>query len=255
MQKLWQVYPRFSQVVLTIRNGGKLDLPLYNWDEYRLEGNDLHGLDLDRRNYETLRDFATQLGLINWYPTDKSSQVVYPTACVATHSELICLVGNSIELRTNTHLCLQTIAIETGILAADEGHYKISTGMNRPPDGYLCLQTDTDQIFIIDHTVSLPDFEQSLWREYLNLSDMIPMSPVLYPSLRNQVCAALAISDQVFDHQLFQLFRHPERVRIHLSDGTLNYNVHLAHIGKLLPPQTSEGNFIVFLKIERSKIP
>jgi hypothetical protein len=100
--------------------------------------------------------------------------------------------------------------------------------------------------------VSSADFEQGLWRDYLKLSDMIPMSPVLYPTLRNRVCAALAISDQVFDHQLFLLIKNPQRLDIHPSDGTLNYAAHLAHIGKFLPPQTSEGNFIVYLKIERS---
>ena len=254
LQKLWQIYPRFSQVVTTVGNARKLDLPLYNWDKFRSDGGDLHCLNLDRRNFETIRDFATQLGLINWYPTDKSSQVVYPTACVASKSEMICLIGTDIDRGSTTHFCLQTIALETGILISDDGIYKISQGTNHLPDGYLCIQTNNDQLYIKDHTVILPDFEQSLWQEYLALSGMIPMSPVLYPTLRNQVCAALTISDQIFDHLLFHLIMHPERLRIHPSDGTLNYTVHLAHIGKLLPPQTSEGNFIVFLKIERSKI-
>jgi hypothetical protein len=80
---------------------------------------------------------------------------------------------------------------------------------------------------------------------------MIPMSPVLYPSLRNQVCAAQRISDQAFDRHLIALIRQPKRLKIHPSDGTLNYAANLAHIGKFLPPQTSEGNFIVYLKLER----
>jgi len=117
------------------------------------------------------------------------------------------------------------------------------------------LQIDTRNVFIKDHRVTPADFEQTLWREYLKLADMIPMSPVLYPSLRNQVCAELGISDQAFDCHLIALIRQPQRLSIHPSDGTLNYAANLAHIGKFLPPQTSEGNFIVYLKIERRSVP
>ena len=253
LRGLWQIYPRFSQVVLAARNVGRLDLPFYDWDEFRRQDGDLTGLDMDRKNFEIMRDFATQLELINWFPTENSRQVVYPTACVATRSELICMAGTLAEEDAATPLCLHTVALETGILALTDEHYQLSIGPNPLPTGYLSFQTDTDQVYIKDHTVPLSDFEQSLWKEYLILSNMVPMSPVLYPSLRNQVCAALALSDQVFDHQLFILIKHPQRLKIHPSDGTLSYAAHLAHIGKFLPPQTSEGNFIVYLKIERSK--
>jgi hypothetical protein len=89
----------------------------------------------------------------------------------------------------------------------------------------------------------------------LRLADMVPMSPALYPSLRNQVCAELCISDQTFDHHLISLIKQPQRLDIYPSDGTLSYAANLAHIGKLLPPQTSEGNFIVYLKMERRNVP
>ena len=252
LQSFWQIYSRFSQVVLTVRNAGRLDLPFYDWDEFRRQGGDLHGLDMDRKNFEIMRDFATQLGLINWYPTENSRQVVYPTACVATHSELICMAGIPFRQDAATHLCLQTVALEAGVLTIHEDRYQISIDPNPLSQEYLDLQIGPDQIYIKDHMVALSGFEQSLWQEYLNLSDMVPMSPVLYPSLRNQVCEALSLSDQVFDHQLFLLIKNPQRLDIHPSDGTLNYAAHLAHIGKFLPPQTSEGNFIVYLKIERS---
>lgn len=251
LQSLWQIYPRFSQVVLTARNAGRLDLPFYDWDEFRRQGGDLHSLDMDRKNFEIMRDFATQLGLINWYPTENSRQEVYPTACVTTRSELICIAGSPFRQDSATHICLHTVAIEAGILAIHEDHYQLSIEPNPLSQEYLNLQIGSDQIYIKDHMVALSDFEQSLWREYLNLSGMIPMSPVLYPSLRNQVCAALTLSDKVFDHQLFLLIKNPQRLDIHPSDGTLNYAAHLSHIGKFLPPQTSEGNFIVYLKIER----
>lgn len=251
LQSLWGIYPRFSQVVLTARNFGHLTLPFYNWDDFRKQGGDLHGLDMDRKNFEIMRDFATQLGLINWYPTENSQQIVYPTACAATRSELICLAGSQVEQNTSTHICLQKVAQEAGLMTVAENHYHISIDANLISHEYLNLQIGPDQVYIKDHKIALPDFEQILWREYLSLANMIPMSPVLYPSLRNQVCADLTLSDQTFDHQLFILIKNPQRLHIHPSDGTLNYASHLAHIGKFLPPQTSDGNFIVYLKIER----
>jgi hypothetical protein len=255
LQGLWQVYPRFSQVVLTVRDAGQLDLPFYNWDEYRKQGGDLHGLDMDRHNFEVTRDFATQLGLINWYPTENSRQIVYPAACVATYSEIIWMVGSPVDHETPPHHCRHVVALETGILTTHENRYQLKRDSGPIPPEYLVLQTDTGNAFIKDHQVASADFEQTLWREYLRLADMVPMSPALYPSLRNQVCAELCISDQTFDHHLISLIKQPQRLDIYPSDGTLSYAANLAHIGKLLPPQTSEGNFIVYLKMERRNVP
>lgn len=253
LQSLWQAYPRFGQIVLRIRDNGPLELPLYNWDDYRKAGKDLHGLDMDRRNFETIRDFSTQLGLVNWYPTENSHQVTYPTACVATQAEIMFIVDDPAKSYSLPHDCQQTIRVATGLPKVEAGGY--STVGNSIPDSrseaYLVLQTDSERVFIIDHSVTQAEFEQTLWREYLRIADMIPMSPVLYPTLRNQVCAALQITDKIFDRQLTSLIRGPQRLNIHPSDGTLNYSANLAHLGKFLPPQTSEGNFIVYLKLER----
>ena len=251
IQSLWETYPRFSQVVMAARNSGKLNLPFYDWDDFRKQGGDLHGLDMDRKNFEIMRDFATQLGLINWCPTETSQQIVYPTACVATRSELICIAGSPIGPNTSAHNCFQKVAQEAGLLTIVEERYSVSIDVNLFSHEYINLPIGPDQVYIKDHVVALPDFEQIIWREYLGLANMVPMSPVLYPSLRNRVCEDLAISDQVFDQQLFTLIKKPQRLYIHPSDGTLSYAAHLAHIGKFLPPQTSEGNFIVYLKIER----
>ena len=255
LESIWQVYPRFSQIVLTARDAGSLELPFYNWDEYRKGGGDLHGLNMDRKSFEIARDFGTQLGLLNWYPTEDSRQIVYPVACAATQLEIYWMAGESSHLQTSYHPCRHTVALETGLLAVGGNRCEDQTETRHTPSGYLVLQVITDRVFIKDHDVSSEDFEQTVWREYLRLADMIPMSPVLYPSLRNQVCADLRISDQTFDSHLISLIKQPYRLNIHPSDGTLSYAANLAHIGKFLPPQTSEGNFIVYLKIERRSAP
>ena len=44
LERIWQTYPRFSQIILTVRNAERLDLPFYNWDEQRKRGAELYDL-------------------------------------------------------------------------------------------------------------------------------------------------------------------------------------------------------------------
>jgi hypothetical protein len=252
LKRMWQTYPRFRQVVLAARDAEQMDLPFYAWgDTFRQEAGPLYSLEFDRLTFETIRDLATQLRLINWYPTEEKRQIVYPVVSVAMFSEIVSLVGLPVEQETFAQQCRHQTALNLNLLAIREGRYEAQTHMELKPQGYLVLQTDPDQVFIRDHDVSPEDFEQVLWREYLGLSSMRPRFPVLYPNLRNRVCAALRISDLVFDRHLLSLIREPQRLNIYPSGGVLNYAANLAHLGKFLPPKTSQGNFIIYLKIDR----
>ena len=251
LERMWQAYPRFRQVVLTARDAKQLDLPFHSWDTLRQEGSDLYDLKLDRLNFEAIRDLATQLDLINWHPTKENRQIVYPVASVATFSEMFSLTGQPIEDETFAQQCRHQTALDINLLALRDGRYESRSYAELKAQGYLVLQTGSDQVFIKDHSVVSEDFEQALWQEYLSLSNMRPRFPVLYPNLRNQVCAALYISDRVFDQHLLSLVRQPQRLTIYPSGGILNYAANLAHLGKFLPPQTSQGNFVIYLKIDR----
>jgi hypothetical protein len=252
LERMWQTYPRFRQVVLAVRDAEQLDLPFYAWgDTFRQEAGPLYGFEFDRLTFEAIRDLATQLGLINWYPTEEKRQIVYSVASVATFSEIIFLTGLPVEQKTFAQQCRHQTASDLNLLAVRDGRYETRAYTELKAQEYLILQTDSDQVFIRDHHVSPEDFEQALWREYLNLSGMRLRSPVLYPDLRNQVCAVLRISDQVFDNHLLSLIREPRRLNIYPSGGMLNYAANLAHLGKFLPPKTSQGNFIVYLKLDR----
>jgi hypothetical protein len=252
LERMWQTYPRFRQVVLAARDAEQVDLPFYAWgDTFRQEAGPLYKLEFDRLTFETIRDLATQLRLINWYPTEEKRQIVYPVVSVARFSEIISLVGLPIEQETFAQQCRHQTALGLNILAVRESRYEAQAHMELKTQGYLILQTDSDQVFIRDHDVSPEDFEQVLWREYLGLSSMRSRFPVLYPNLRNRICAAIRISDRVFDRHLLSLIREPQRLNIYPSGGVLNYAANLAHLGKFLPPKTSQGNFIVYLKIDR----
>lgn len=253
LRQMWQSYPRFRQVVLTTRDAEQLHLPFYTWDTFRQEGGNLYDLDFDRLNFEIIRDLATQLELVNWYPTEEKRQIVYSVASVATFTEIICRVGLPVERETFAQQCQHRTALDLDLLAVRDGHYEAQAKIELKNREYLILQTDSDQVFIRDHDVSPEDFEQVLWREYLSLSTMRPRFPVLYPHLRNQVCAALRISDQVFDRHLLSLTRQPRRLNIYPSGGILSYK-DLAHLVKFLPAKTPRGQFITYLKVERRNI-
>jgi len=254
LERIWQTYPRFRQVVLAARDTEELDLPFYAWgDTFRNEASPLYGFDFDRITFEAIRDLATHkwIRLINWYPTEDKRQIIYPVASVVEFTEIICLAGLSVEQETFAQRCCHQTALDMGLLTVRDDRYEVQGDMEPKAQEYLRLQMDSDRVFIRDHDVSPNDFEQALWREYLGLSGMRPRSPVLYPDLRNQVCAVLRISDQVFDNHLLSLIREPRRLNIYPSGGMLNYAANLAHLGKFLPPKTSQGNFIVYLKLDR----
>jgi len=253
LERTWRAYPRFRQVVLAARDIGILELPVYDWDPFRQNGGFLYDLDFDRLNFEAIRSLATQLGLINWYPTDTAPkrQIVYPAASVATLREAICLAGRPVEQEASTQQRLHQTALDLNLLAIRDGRYEIQSRSKPETRGYMILQTDSEQVFVKDHDASTEEFEQALWKEYLTLSGMRPRFPVLYPNLRNRVCAVLRISDRVFDHHLLSLIQRPQRLDIYPSGGVLNYAANLAHLIKFLPPKTSQGNFIIYLKVDR----
>jgi hypothetical protein len=256
LERMWQTYPRFRQVVLAVRDAEQLDLPFYaRGDAFRQEVEPQYGFEFDRLTFETIRNLSTQLELVNWCPTEEKRQIVYPVVSLATFTEIISLTGLPVEQETLAQKCRHQIALDMKILDVQDDHYIPQAHIEPKAPGYLILQTDSEYVFIRDHAVSTEDFEQVLWREYLRLSGMRPRFPILYPDLRNQVCTVLRISDQVFDKYLLHLIREPKRLNVYPSGGVLNYAANLAHLGKFLPPKTSQGNFIIYLKIERRSAP
>jgi len=250
--RIWQCYPRFRQLLLLVRNSGQLDLPFYaRGDAFRQEMRSQDDLEFDHLTVQTVRDLATQLELVNWYPTEDRRQIIYPVACVTTFTEIVALAGLPIATETYAQQCCHHCGLDLNLLTIRNDHYELSGGIALDVQGYLIMQTGSDQVFVKNHEVPLERFEQVLWKEYLGLSDMRPYFPVLYPNLRNWVCATLRISDRLFDRLLLSLIREPQRLIIYPSGGVLNYAANLAHLGKFLPPKTSQGNFIVYLKMDR----
>ena len=250
--RMWQTYPRFRQVVLSVRDAERVELPFYaRGKAFRDEASSRYGFDFDRLTLETIRNLASQLELVNWYPTEQRQQIIYPVASIVTSAEIASLVGLSAQLETYAQRSLHQTALDLGLLAVRGDRCESERSGPRKGRGYLTFPTGTDQVFVRDHDVPLEDFEQALWQEYLALSSLQPRYPVLYPSLRNEVCASLCICDRVFDVHLLSLIRNPHRLSIYPSGGVLSYAANLAHLGKFLPPKTAQGNFIIYLKMDR----
>lgn len=253
LARMWQTYPRFRQVILLVRDSGQMDLPFYaRGKHFREEASCLYRFDFDRLTFETIRNLATQLELVNWYPTEERSQIIYPVASVATFTEVISLIGLAVERDTYAQQCVHQAALDLNLLTIRDGRYETQGSLERKEEGYVIVETEADRVFIKPRSVSTKDFEQVVWQEYLGLSSMRPRFPVLYPSLRNKVCASLHIPDRLFDRHLLSLIREPQRLNIYPSGGVLDYAANFAHLGKFLPPKTSQGNFIIYLKIDRT---
>ena len=253
LERAWRTYIRLRQLTLLVRDRETLDLPfyLYDWDPAaRQEVIAQYGIDLAGFQFEIIRDFATQLGLINWYPTEEKHQVLYPVACVALRSEILALADRGVGTNPPGR-CVHQAAIETGLLRIENGKYIANRSEATVPKDYHVLLTDFEEVFVKDNRVALDEFEQAIWKDYLRLGEMRPRFPVLYPELRNRVCAELRLTDQAFDQHLAALIEGPSRLSIYPGSGTLSYAGNLGHLSKLLPAKTSRGEFMTYLKIDR----
>lgn len=249
LERLWAIYPRFGQVVLAIRDAETLDLPLYDWSTVSSDSETaLRGFGLNRWNFEVIRDLATQLGLINWLPLGAQRQQVYSVSQIITRTELFCLSGVSPSDISPPQERLLRLGQQAGVV---DDHFRFIAHRPAAKPPVETIIAGPEEVYIERHQVSVSAFEQALWNSYLELSEMRAYFPVLYPSLRNAVCLNLRVSDQEFDGHLVALLHAPRQLLIYPSGGVLSYAANLAHLMKFLPPRTSQGNFIVYLKIGR----
>lgn len=168
LERIWQTYPRFRQVMLTARNAERLNLPFYaRGDSFRQEAGPLYSFEFDLLTFEAIRDLATQLELVNWYPSEQRRQVVYPVVSIAILSEMISLTGLLVDHESFAQQCRHQTALDLDLLSVRDGHYERPANTDLDPQDYTVLQSGLDKVFIRDHHVSAEDFEQVLWQEYL----------------------------------------------------------------------------------------
>jgi hypothetical protein len=108
--------------------------------------------------------------------------------------------------------------------------------------------------FLARNACTYDDFRRVLWHEYLERTRHIPMRPVFYSELRAAVCRRLRLSDHAFDEFAKHLLEgNDDKYNVFSATGSLPYTRDFASLLKSLPPKSSDGRHIVYLKIERGE--
>ena len=204
-----KAYPHFGELLKTLQKHGTMVLPMRNIPAFRPEIQK-YGLDMHQVAFDTVRDLATSVGLVNWYTkgsADERRQFVY----------LVCGQVDTFS----------------------EAHYTLY---------YM-----TQQVYLESNRVSIKQFRDSLWDNYLECVNGIPGAPVFYSELRMYVCYDLKISDSEFNKQILGLFEDDETLNVIWSQGTLPRKRDSASMLKSLPPKNEDGNYIIYLKIVRKR--
>jgi len=263
---LWQVYPRFGQMILTILSQpeGEVILPARSTaGSFGKAMRQKYNLNCDILTFKMIRELGTKLGLLNWDLVEEDGeqyQRVYAIACVAALKYFEALSGHPRRAGTPLDDCVHEIGLDIGALTFDNEVYNAYTLLNPTliptahAKGYLVIETQDDCAFIKKREqVDIKELEQTLWEVYLEKVKYRPLFPALYPELRNAACHRLRLADSLFDRAILELIDNPRRLDIYPSGGILNYASNLAHMHKYLPPKTSRGHFVIYLKIDRKK--
>jgi len=172
------------------------------------------GLHTDVVTFIITREILSQLSLINWKPTYEHG------------SECIVYLSSNIEKTDNPN---EPVG---GLTFKNNGTLYSATIRSEPYD-------------VIRDT---------LWSEYMELTDYVPLFPVFYSDLRSAVCCKLRISDKVFD-AFAELFVSGNDTKLDVvwSSGSLPYSRDSANLLKSLPPKSVDGEYIIYLKIEKKE--
>ncbi len=221
----------------------------------------------DAISFKIIREIGSELGLLNWYILEESKgkgkihlQRVYAIVCIATLKTLELLNDQTLDIETFSDYCLGKLVREVGGRIAKQGEFQNIQGWSDKFDWLdetrksIAFAALNGLYFVTPfQNPGIDQFEEYLWKTYLDLVKNRPLFPVVYPVLRNEVCYRLRITDETFDQFLKELIKAPKRIRVYPSAGILDYSGDLAHLHKHLPPPNEAGQFMTFLKITRAK--
>ncbi len=204
-----KAYPHFGELLKTLQKHGTMVLPMRNIPAFRPEIQK-YGLDMHQVAFDTVRDLATDVGLVNWYTKGSAEE----------RRQFVYLVCSQVD-------------------TFSEAHYT--------------LYFRTEQVYLKSNKVSINNFRDTLWDNYLERVNGILGAPVFYSELRMYVCYDLKISDSEFNKQILGLFEDDEKLNVIWSQGTLPRKRDSASMLKNLPPKNDDGNYIIYLKIVRKR--
>lgn len=204
-----KAYPHLGVIAKALLDNDTLTLPLRNKPPFRNEMLK-YGVDTHQVAFDTVRDLATSIGLVNWYAEGKSE-------------------------KRRQHVYLSSHR-------ADDGE---------TPE--LKVLHENDCISMRRNVVPREVYRESLWDNYIDLTNGIVGAPVFSSTLRDPVCADLRISDRHFNQQLVDMIDGDDEYLVIWSRGLLPRLGDSARMLKSLPPKNSDGSYIIFLKITRQR--
>lgn len=171
-------------------------------------------LFIGQMDFVIARNLLGQLGIINWFLVDKGDN---------RHSRVY----------------LSSIVKEERNLVPEDADFTLIEYLNK-------------KITIQRKKVCLSEFSKTLWKEYLKMARGIPLKPVFYSSLRDNVCYKTRISDIEFDHHMSTLLENHCSENYHLfgSGGTIPFSHYSSSVLKSLPLKFSNGRYIIYIKME-----
>jgi hypothetical protein len=215
LDSLLRTYTSFQQVIGAINDaeGGEAILPstkLRNmYSEYASRSN----ITVDMWTFDIVRDLASQLGVLNWFPDSTSGQ-----------------------------------RMQRVYMASKIGYQESRTGNA----GFPLHTVIAGKEAVIDRNI--PDFtlfKDRVWNEYLITTNYVPRRPVFYSNLRTKVCYGLRIADKIFDRLAGKLMERDDKYLLLAAGGSLPYSRDSAGLLKSLPPKTSRGQYMVYLKMDK----
>lgn len=216
LNSLFASYPSFFDVISAIDNTNEKEviLPMSVKEDFSASASK-YALSVDIWTFHIIRDLCSQLGILNWFryiQAAESMQKVYLTCTIKNCDPQEMLSSWSFPLKVLSRERLLIIAPNVPVFEV---------------------------------------FRETLWNEYLEMTKYVPRKPVFYSSLRDRVCYALRIPDKRFDAFATSIMDKDDKYLLVAGGGSLPYSRDSAGMLKSLPPQTSRGQYMIYLKMDQ----
>jgi len=264
LKRLLSTYSSFNKLIFQIRAApnGRICASRDRTHGFFQRSIERYNLSMTQWTFEAARDLATQLGVINWSMLDaqevaqdpllgERAYVLYLTSTVCRLSELQQPTGSDSigELvRQNIMRCQETLK---DVL---EGDNRV-TSQEALAQGYLFAEVEGDAVLIGQKVVGERQLEEVIWQEYLRMTGRVPREPVYYCKLRDKVCEALQIQDQVFDRMVLRMITEPTLFSTRVTPGEGSLPMQTTTSRKQIPPKLALTSYIVYLQMEKHKNP
>jgi hypothetical protein len=251
---LLQTYSPFREVLQAIRNNnGAIVLPMERGKKIFQKAASKYGITCTQWDYEMVRDLTAQLELINWKREihgDERKHKVYLICEIATLSDLRRMIPR--KIMSFRDRCAKRFAAELRLRSRSLPEDILSCAISK---GYLVVSQLKDPMFVKKIGVDEREFDETLWSEYLAITEQRAMRPVFFSELRERVCERLLISNVQFDRVIGRMISIRDRYRskVYAGGGAVPRLPGVGMLRRDLPLKTGADEYITYVKLDRVK--